>query len=418
MKKILCLILAFMCTVAVSCADNCDTDSFGEKNGYNDKTDSTDALENIEDEASGNNWNENSLYPVKMFMADGHLWYDTGEDSKMTPRCGTLDGNIADICGEYELPKKDGCANFEVKDKNYFGWQNASEDTKEVPLDGGWRIFKRVDLLWNDISEFKGCIRVCGKEEYIMLTVNHIAYGKDYAAPKYIKPYGEDKDLIIPVKYGQVYDWGVVMSAENITPFGMTLRISTDKADLENYLGTGSDYTLDVYNGKFWERVPYNTSYENIAWDAVMYIIEGDTYSEDIDWEWLYGELPDGRYRISKSITNNDPGKRIWHSFYLEFEIKKELCSYPLVENTCPYALMHDGVMYYYTGEYIFDKVEYSDEDILGSVTSTIPETRMPSVDGQANIEIEGSIFMKHELAGDGLLVLIDGKWYIFEIRD
>lgn len=86
-------------------------------------------------------------------------------------------------------------------------------------------------------------------------------------------------------------------------------------------------------------------------------------------------------------------------------------------ENTCPYALMYDGVMYY-TGEEIYEKVEYTEEDILGSVTSTIPETRMPSVDGQANIPIEGSIFIRHELAGDGLLVLIDGKWYIFETRN
>ena len=91
---------------------------------------------------------------------------------------------------------------------------------------------------------------------------------------------------------------------------------------------------------------------------------------------------------------------------------------YVTAENTCPYALLYDGVMYYYTGEYIFEDVEYSEDDILGSVTSTIPETRMPSIDGQANIDIEGSIFMKHELAGDGLLVLIDNKWEIFERRD
>ncbi|MBE6705870.1 MAG: hypothetical protein E7583_11450 [Ruminococcaceae bacterium] len=90
---------------------------------------------------------------------------------------------------------------------------------------------------------------------------------------------------------------------------------------------------------------------------------------------------------------------------------------YVTAENTCPYALLYDGVMYYYTGEYIFEDVEYSEDDILGSVTSTVSETKMPSLDRQANIDIEGSIFMKHELADDGLLVLIDGKWNIFEIR-
>ena len=98
-------------------------------------------------------------------------------------------------------------------------------------------------------------------------------------------------------------------------------------------------------------------------------------------------------------------------------KISDENLQEEVAEATCPYALMHGGVMYYYTGEYIFDKVEYTGEDILGKVTSVIPETKMPGTDGQANVPIEGSIYMKHELSGDGLLVLIDGEWYIFETR-
>ena len=87
------------------------------------------------------------------------------------------------------------------------------------------------------------------------------------------------------------------------------------------------------------------------------------------------------------------------------------------VESTCPYALMYGGVTYYYTGEEIFQEVIYDSKDILGKVTSVIPETKMPSADCQANIAILDSIFIKHELSGDGLLVLIDGKWTIFENR-
>lgn len=435
MKRTLCLLLALMCAVAVSCADNRKTaGDFGNENGFLENNAVSGKYETSDSGLFGNYGKENSdanadipgteqngehFLPVMMFMADGHLWYDTGEDSKMTPRCGTLDGNFESTCGEFEVPKKNGTANFKAKDPTYFGWQNATNDTKEVNTGTGWRIFRRVGLLHNDIEEFAGCVRAEGDNERIILAVNNIekdAQGKPVytASDKNAK----DHDLEFSVKYGCAYDWGVVMSAENITHSGMTLKIKTDKTELENPLGTGSAYELDVYNGKFWERVPYNTSYENIAWDAVMYIIAGDTYSDDINWEWLYGELPAGKYRISKQITDNNPGKSIWHEFYLEFEIKDELCSYPLAESVCPYALMHDGVMYYYTGEYIFDDVEYSEKDILGKVTSTVPETRMPYVDGQANIDIEGSIFMKHELAGDGLLALIDGKWYIFETRE
>ncbi len=206
-------------------------------------------------------------------------------------------------------------------------------------------------------------------------------------------------------------DRQITMSAENITSTGMTLKIeSAGTAEL----GTGSEYGLEIYDGKEWKKLPYALENEyELAWDAVLYLIPQSTgYSKEINWEWLYGELPNGNYRIYKDIQDAAPGKK--HEpkrYYLEFTIEEP------VENTCPYALMHDGVLYYDTGEYIFEKVEYSGKDILGEVTSEIPETKMPSQNGQANIPITGSIYIKHPLAESGILVLIKDKWYIFETR-
>lgn len=97
-----------------------------------------------------------------------------------------------------------------------------------------------------------------------------------------------------------------------------------------------------------------------------------------------------------------------------ESENKNEI----LTESSCPYALMHGGVLYYYTGEYIFDDVEYKEEDILGRVSSTVTEMEMPSENGQANIPIEGSIYIKNSPEDSNILVLINGKWYIFERRN
>ncbi|MBR5308723.1 MAG: hypothetical protein IKU43_08130 [Clostridia bacterium] len=87
-------------------------------------------------------------------------------------------------------------------------------------------------------------------------------------------------------------------------------------------------------------------------------------------------------------------------------------------ENTCPYALFYDGVTYYYTGEVIYDKIDYTEGDEIGKVTSSISEMSMPTEECQANIDIVGSPFIKHELSGDGLLVNIRGEWIIFERRD
>lgn len=41
------------------------------------------------------------------------------------------------------------------------------------------------------------------------------------------------------------------------------------------------------------------------AFDAIAYMIQKDSpYEEVIDFEWLYGKLEPGRYRIVKTITD------------------------------------------------------------------------------------------------------------------
>lgn len=89
-----------------------------------------------------------------------------------------------------------------------------------------------------------------------------------------------------------------------------------------------------------------------------------------------------------------------------------------VAENTCPYALMHDDVLYYYTGEAIYEKIKITEDALLGRVTSVIPETSMPTLDGQANIDILDAPYMHYTPVEDGIIVLIDGEWVIFERRD
>ncbi len=424
MKKILSLMLAVMCFCCVSCTDN-------PKNAETD--DNVEAANKASDNNHGSGVQADidiaesdiTVYPIKMIRADGKLYYDTGENSRMTPRCGTLDGNITSVCDSYNVPGKDGEANFGVEDYYNSGWQNASDNTKEIPTEDGWRIYKKVEIESRLVYELNSCMRVVrdGAEE-IILSSEDVSFDSNGNA-LYTEKSIDEIRITIPVKYGTVYDWGITLLAKDVTESGMTLVVKQSGGNLVGELNTGSAYSLQVWNGKYWDNVSYSTNVENVGWDDVAYIIPKNGEREfPINWEWLYGRLPTGRYMISKEFMDFKVGTgHDEHIFYLEFEIpeqtnaKKDLCGYPTAENTCPYALLYDGVMYYYTGEYIFEDVEYSEDDILGSVTSTIPETKMPSLDRQANIDIEGSIFMKHELAGDGLLVLIDGKWNIFEIR-
>lgn len=95
--------------------------------------------------------------PVRMFNIDGVLYYDTGLVSDQTPRCGTLDGELKRAVKENEIPLKSGEANFDID-----GYQNASDETKEVNVDGQWLIFKKYDTMDKSIDGLKYCHYIKG----------------------------------------------------------------------------------------------------------------------------------------------------------------------------------------------------------------------------------------------------------------
>lgn len=64
----------------------------------------------------------------------------------------------------------------------------------------------------------------------------------------------------------------------------------------------GDWFTLFVYQDNEWVRLSYivdsNVGFNAIAYDAL------DKPTHAIDWEWLYGELPKGRYLIIKTFLD------------------------------------------------------------------------------------------------------------------
>ena len=95
--------------------------------------------------------------PVKVVRIDGCLYYETGQDSDIEARCGTLDGNFEKTVDAYEIPQNDNEANFEFKNKDYCGYQaGTTEDAIEIPIDDDWEIFKRIETN-ADISKYKYC---------------------------------------------------------------------------------------------------------------------------------------------------------------------------------------------------------------------------------------------------------------------
>ena len=122
-------------------------------------------------------------------------------------------------------------------------------------------------------------------------------------------------------------DWGITLEAEDITPGGLTIRCTQSGGNPTGELNTGSWYIVENWtqeNG--WKEVDYVIK-DNIGWTMEAWLIpENSTSKWEVDWEWLYGKLPVGKYRIGKEIMDfREPGDYDKAIYYAEFEITEEM---------------------------------------------------------------------------------------------
>ena len=53
-----------------------------------------------------------------------------------------------------------------------------------------------------------------------------------------------------------------------------------------------------------WQAVETNPLID-YAWNSIAYLIKKNDITElELDWEWLYGALPAGFYRLSKEVMD------------------------------------------------------------------------------------------------------------------
>ena len=139
--------------------------------------------------------------------------------------------------------------------------------------------------------------------------------------------YEEAKDGSFSVYAYRVADeglpnWGIGLSVKDITEFGLTLVCTRSGGNPAGELQTGSDYNLIVLKDGTWQEVP--TIIEEYGWTAEAYMVPKDDIVEfKINWEWLYGKLPTGTYRITKEFTDfRGTGDYDNFVYWTEFEIK------------------------------------------------------------------------------------------------
>lgn len=119
------------------------------------------------------------------------------------------------------------------------------------------------------------------------------------------------------------YDWGITMTAENVTPTGADIVIRQEGGKVTGELNTGSFYVIERLENGAWTQVPYLPQEGEVAWTSVAFMLEkgsARTFSEN--WGWLYGELPEGAYRIGKGISDfRGTGDYDDCMYYAEFTI-------------------------------------------------------------------------------------------------
>ena len=83
----------------------------------------------------------------------------------------------------------------------------------------------------------------------------------------------------------------------------------------------------------------------------------------------------------------------------------------PDTPNAMVPSIMYEGSLYRTTGKAI--PAEVDESAIVGEISSVVPLSQLPSKDGEANF---GQIGDLYAITSDGLLVIMNHEWVLFEL--
>ncbi|MBQ8117520.1 MAG: hypothetical protein IJ147_05625 [Lachnospiraceae bacterium] len=103
------------------------------------------------------------------------------------------------------------------------------------------------------------------------------------------------------------YNIAVMMSVSHVTPGGCTVHLRQYDKRAGTDLNYGEAYTLERLAGDSWEEVPQII--EDGAFTDIEFSLPPEGEAEiEIQWEWLYGKLDAGTYRITKTVWDTGKG--------------------------------------------------------------------------------------------------------------
>lgn len=114
---------------------------------------------------------------------------------------------------------------------------------------------------------------------------------------------------------------GLTMNTENVSSKGCTLVFNQSGGNVTGELQTGEAFFIQIYNGNGeWENIGTSNLF---AWNAVAVNITSGSRTEiKINWEFAYGELGTGHYRIRKEVMDfRKTADYDTYDIYTEFDI-------------------------------------------------------------------------------------------------
>lgn len=117
--------------------------------------------------------------------------------------------------------------------------------------------------------------------------------------------------------------WGITLYAEDVTPKGMSLKIEQFGGNPTGTLEHGEKYTIETAVNDEWQPLKTVTG-EPLVWHLVAYSVKMNDISEiKINWEYSYGELNPGFYRLKKEFTDvRAPGDYDTETYMVHFTIE------------------------------------------------------------------------------------------------
>lgn len=115
--------------------------------------------------------------------------------------------------------------------------------------------------------------------------------------------------------------WGIALSSTDVSNTGLTLICSQNGGEITGELQTGEKYWIEEKVDGKWQEL---STPEKPIWQDEAYIIKMQNLTQwDIQWNDLYGTLPQGEYRIGKEIQDFRGGSDYDEkAYYAEFVIE------------------------------------------------------------------------------------------------